>query len=133
MSRRPYDAGLFSAAAALVSLTVTVVPAVAVAQVAISQMPGGGPRSAQAPSLPSAVNFSRVIGWPQDRIPAASEGFEINAFATGLDSPRWLYFLPNGDVLAAEARTLPRSDRPAEMQQGLVAAGLTISDPTSSL
>ena len=71
----------------------------------------------------SAVNFSRVIGWPEGRGPVAPEGFEVDAFGTDLDSPRWLYVLPNGDVLVAEARTLPKSDRPAEMQEGLVAAG----------
>ena len=34
-------------------------------------------------------------------------GFTVTAFARKLDSPRWLYVLPNGDVLVAEARTLP--------------------------
>src|SRR5688500_6184293 len=51
------------------------------------------------------------------------EGFEVEAFGAGLDSPRWLHVLPNGDVLVAEARTLPRSDMPAEMLEGLVVAG----------
>lgn len=88
-------------------------------------MPGVGP----APKLPephhspSAVNFSRVIGWPEDRTPVAPEGFEAKAFATGLDSPWWLHVLPNGDVLVAEARTLPRSDLRGEMLQGLVEGG----------
>ena len=88
-------------------------------------MPGVGP----APTLPephhspSAVHFSRVIGWPEGRTPVAPKGFETNAFATGLESPRWLYVLPNGDVLVAEARTLPRSDLPTEMLEGLAAAG----------
>jgi glucose/arabinose dehydrogenase len=35
----------------------------------------------------------------------------VNAFATGLDHPRWLYALPNGDVLVAETNAPPR---PAE-------------------
>ena len=111
--------------AAAVFIVVAFSAAFAIAQEAISQMPGVGP----APKLPepqessSAVNFSRVIGWPEGRSPAAPAGFEVNAFGTGLDSPRWLYVLPDGDVLVAEARTLPKSDRPAEIQQGLVAAG----------
>jgi glucose/arabinose dehydrogenase len=111
-------------AAAVFSVVVFSV-AFAIAQEAISQMPGVGP----APKLPepdessSAINFSRVIGWPEGRSPAAPAGFEVNAFGTGLDNPRWIYVLPSGDVLVAEARTLPKSDRPAEIQQGLVAAG----------
>jgi glucose/arabinose dehydrogenase len=111
--------------AALVAIAATLSAAVAIAQPPISETPGVGP----APKLPephhspSAVNFPRVIGWPEGRGPAAPEGFEVEAFGAGLDSPRWLHVLPNGDVLVAEARTLPRSDMPAEMLEGLVAAG----------
>jgi glucose/arabinose dehydrogenase len=111
--------------AAPVAIAVTLSAGVTVAQPPISETPGVGP----APKLPephhspSAVNFSRVIGWPEGRGPTAPEGFEVEAFGAGLDSPRWLYVLPNGDVLVAEARTLPRSDMPAEMLEGLVAAG----------
>jgi glucose/arabinose dehydrogenase len=67
------------------------------------------------PALPkpdlsaSAEKFSRIIGWPERRAPIAPDGFTVTAFARGLDSPRWLYVLPNGDVLVAEARTLPRA------------------------
>ena len=55
---------------------------IAVAQQPISEMPGIGP----SPKLPepdpsaSVVNFSRVIGWPEGRGPAAPEGFEVEAF-----------------------------------------------------
>jgi glucose/arabinose dehydrogenase len=35
----------------------------------------------------------------------------VTAYASGLDHPRWLYVLPNGDVLVAEASTVPRRDR----------------------
>ena len=125
MKHLAHDARRLSAAAALASIVVAVPAAIAMAHPAISRMPGVG----SAPPLPephhtsSAVNFARVIGWPEGRTPVAPEGFEVKAFATGLDSPRWLYVLPNGDVLVAEARTLPRSDLPAEMLQGLAAAG----------
>jgi glucose/arabinose dehydrogenase len=34
----------------------------------------------------------------------------VNAFATGLDHPRWLYVLPNGDVLVAETNAPERPD-----------------------
>jgi glucose/arabinose dehydrogenase len=123
MNRRAHAAVRLSAAA--VAVVVALPAASAIAQAPISEMPGIGP----APKLPepdpsaSAVNFSRVIGWPEGRGPAAPEGFQVEPFGAGLDSPRWLHVLPNGDVLVAEARTLPRSDRPAEIQEGLAAAG----------
>jgi glucose/arabinose dehydrogenase len=41
-----------------------------------------------------------------------ASGFEVNAFATGLDHPRWLYVLPNGDVLVAESNA--PADRPED-------------------
>ena len=125
MSHLAYDARRLSAGMALASIVAAVPAAIAFAQPTISRMPGVGPASTlpEPHHSPSAVNFSRVIGWPEGRTPVAPEGFEVNAFATGLDSPRWLYVLPNGDVLVAEARTLPRSDLPAEMLQGLAAAG----------
>ena len=43
----------------------------------------------------------------------AAPGLSVNAFATGLDHPRWLYVLPNGDVLVAETNRPPTPDPPA--------------------
>ena len=54
---------------------------------------------------PSALNFSTVVGWPEGKKPSAPDGFEVTAYATGLDYPRWFHVLPNGDVLVSEART----------------------------
>jgi glucose/arabinose dehydrogenase len=59
-------------------------------------------------ATPSAVHHPKVIGWPQGKTPKAPEGFLVTAFATDLDSPRWIYVLPNGDVLVAQSRTLPK-------------------------
>ena len=50
-------------------------------------------------------------------------GFTITPFARNLDSPRWLYVLPNGDVLVAEAHALPKSDQPGSIRQHIVASG----------
>jgi glucose/arabinose dehydrogenase len=55
----------------------------------------------------SAVNFPKLIGWPGERTPLAAQGFRVTLYADGLDYPRWLYVLANGDVLVAEARTEP--------------------------
>ena len=43
------------------------------------------------------------MGWPQGRSPTPAEGFKVARFAAGLDHPRWLLVLPNGDVLVAES------------------------------
>ena len=46
-----------------------------------------------------------VVGWPAGRTPTAPSGFTVSLYADRLDHPRWLYVLPNGDVLVAEANT----------------------------
>ena len=43
-------------------------------------------------------------------MPVAAEGFRVQAFASGLDHPRWLYRLPNGDILVAESNAPPKPD-----------------------
>jgi glucose/arabinose dehydrogenase len=59
-----------------------------------------------APDEKSSVkNFSKVIGWPAGKMPVAPQGFKVSKFANNLQSPRWIYALPNGDVLIAEAKT----------------------------
>ena len=70
-----------------------------------------------APQLPEArpqtiptVKIAPAVGWPAGRTPVAAQGLVVNAFATGLDHPRWLYELPNGDVLVAESNAPPKPD-----------------------
>jgi glucose/arabinose dehydrogenase len=59
-----------------------------------------------APDEKSSVkNYSKVIGWPAGKTPIAPRGFTVSKFADGLQNPRWMYVLPNGDVLVAEAKT----------------------------
>jgi glucose/arabinose dehydrogenase len=53
-------------------------------------------------SLIPTVNIAPVMGWPAGGKPAAAADLSVNAYATGLEHPRWLYVLPNGDVLVAE-------------------------------
>jgi glucose/arabinose dehydrogenase len=48
------------------------------------------------------VNVAKASSWPAGTTPAPATGLKVNAFASGLDHPRWLYVLPNGDVLVAE-------------------------------
>src|SRR5687767_15944161 len=64
---------------------------------------------AEKPLIP-VLNAPNAIGWAEGQKPLAAEGLEVTAFATGLDHPRWLYVLPNGDVLVAETNAPPRPD-----------------------
>ena len=54
----------------------------------------------------SVKNFSRVVGWNSGEMPVAPDGFTVNKFAGGLENPRKMYVLPNGDILVAEAATI---------------------------
>ncbi len=54
-------------------------------------------------ATPSVRKDSKVIGWPADKTPQAPSGFRVTAFTRNLENPRWLYVLPNGDVLAAQS------------------------------
>jgi glucose/arabinose dehydrogenase len=56
------------------------------------------------------VNVVTARGWAAGEKPVAAEGMEVVAFARGLDHPRWLYVLPNGDVLVAETNAPPRPE-----------------------
>ncbi len=78
------------------------------------ELPGVGPD----PKLPKpnssllpTVNIAPAKSWPEGGKPSAAIGLNVTAFATGLDHPRWIYTLPNGDVLVAETNAPPK---PAE-------------------
>jgi glucose/arabinose dehydrogenase len=49
------------------------------------------------------VNIAPAAGWPAGQKPTAAHGLAVHALASGLDHPRWIYVLPNGDVLVAES------------------------------
>jgi glucose/arabinose dehydrogenase len=61
------------------------------------------------------VNIAPAIGWPDKVKPTASPGTQVEAFARELVHPRWIYTLPNGDVLVAESN----SPAQPEDKQGL--------------
>ena len=58
-------------------------------------------------SLLPTIKWATAEPWPEGRAPKAAEGLTVKAFARGLKHPRWIYVLPNGDVLVAEAATEP--------------------------
>ena len=83
---------------------------------------GTGPR----PTLPNpqrtlipTVNIAPAMGWPTGVMPQAAPGMRVTTFAGGLDHPRWLYVLPNGDVLVAETNA-PRKPDDAQGIKGWV-------------
>ena len=77
------------------------------------------------PGEPPGVNFPDVVGWQAGEKPQAPEGFDVALFAAGLDNPRWMHVLPNGDVLVAEARTEKvGGEIPPPLLEGLKRAGL---------
>ena len=56
------------------------------------------------------IHIAPAIGWPNAATPVATAGTRVTAFANGLQHPRWLYVLPNGDVLVAETNAPPKPD-----------------------
>jgi glucose/arabinose dehydrogenase len=67
-----------------------------------------------AKTMLPTVNIAEATGWPEGRMPTPVQGLAVQPFARGLDHPRWLLVLPNGDVLVAETNKPP----PAEKKQG---------------
>jgi glucose/arabinose dehydrogenase len=61
-------------------------------------------------TLLPTVNIAPAKGWANGAAPIPAAGLAVNAFATGLAHPRWLYVLPNGDVLVAESNAPPRPE-----------------------
>jgi glucose/arabinose dehydrogenase len=70
-----------------------------------------------APVLPKpvtaaipTVEVADATGWSVGQMPVAAPGLRVQPFAEGLDHPRWLHILPNGDVLVAETAS-PGTDK----------------------
>jgi len=59
-------------------------------------------------SLIPTVNIAPAKGWPAGTMPTPAAGLAVNPFAIALDHPRWIYVLPNGDVLVAETNAPKR-------------------------
>ncbi|MEO7338339.1 MAG: sorbosone dehydrogenase family protein [Caldimonas sp.] len=100
-----------------ISIGVTVLGAAALAacgDVATLKVADGIGAQPQLPaphrSLLPTVNIAPARGWAEGAKPIAAAGTTVSAFATGLDHPRWLLTLPNGDVLVAETNAPPKPD-----------------------
>ncbi|MDO6585054.1 sorbosone dehydrogenase family protein [Salipiger sp. 1_MG-2023] len=71
-----------------------------------------------APQIPEArkqgimtLKMPTAKGWEDGHVPTCAPGLKVNAFASGLDHPRWIEVLPNGDVLVAESKGEARPPR----------------------
>ncbi|HEU5162148.1 MAG TPA: sorbosone dehydrogenase family protein [Thermoanaerobaculia bacterium] len=98
----------------LIALAAVAVVALSLAACESARLPveaGMGPR----PQLPEprktlipTVKVATAVGWGEGEAPTPAPGFRVTRFAAGLDHPRWLHVLPNGDVLVAESNAPPR-------------------------
>lgn len=90
-----------------------IIPLVAWAENSVPAEKGFG-ANLELPAPPTTpittVKIAPAKGWSKGETPIAAEGLAVNAFATGLNHPRWLYVLPNGDVLVAETNAPPKPD-----------------------
>src|SRR5207244_1205034 len=85
------------------------------------RLQGAAPEPAwgSAPVIPEAkpqgaiptLKMPTARGWAEGETPQAAPGLKVNAFATGLDHPRWIDVLPNGDVLVAESTQIAGAPR----------------------
>ncbi|MBN9495858.1 MAG: sorbosone dehydrogenase family protein [Alphaproteobacteria bacterium] len=99
------------------SMFARVVALVGGGAVALRRLRDGDPTPAwgSAPAIPAAkpqgavptLKMPTAQGWAPGQVPMAAPGLKVNAFARNLDHPRWIYCLPNGDVLIAESSTVP--------------------------
>jgi glucose/arabinose dehydrogenase len=90
-------------------LALALAPVIAYAQEALPPGYGSSPQVAEPskPGLLPTIKWAAVRPWPKDKTPKVAAGLKVDAFARDLKHPRWLYVLPNGDVLVAEASTEP--------------------------
>ena len=89
-------------------------------------------------TLIPTIHIAPAKGWPAGATPLAATGTQVAAFARGLDHPRWLHVLPNGDVLVAETNAPPRAgaanglwDRLRAWVMGLVMARAGAAVPSA--
>lgn len=79
------------------------------ARLSLATVQGARPKiTAPRPQMIPTVKIADPVGWQGNATPTPAPGLKVAAFASGLDHPRWLYRLPNGDVLVAETNSPPR-------------------------
>ncbi len=85
-----------------------------------AQKKGGGKLPAPY-ATPSVTKYSNVIGWKDGARPQAPSGFTVTKYAADFDNPRWMYVVPNGDVLVAESNS--NYSVPKQVGAAIIGAG----------
>jgi glucose/arabinose dehydrogenase len=94
------------------SLSLAVAGCAESAKQPVSSVVGANPALPQPETaLIPTLKVAEAVRWPDGATPTAAQGLKVQAFATGLDHPRWLHVLPNGDVLVAETNAPERPDQ----------------------
>lgn len=102
---------LLSLAALVAAGAITLCACSETAKLPVSAGMGPSPQLPEPnPTLLPTVRIAEAVGWPAGELPTAHAGTKVNAFASGLDHPRWLHVLPNGDVLVAETNAPPKPE-----------------------
>src|SRR5512139_1618133 len=79
------------------------------AEYTVTEVSGTDPKLAEPdPQTIPTVGVVRPIGWPDGAAPKAAEGLVVTRFAEGLEHPRIIYAMPNGDILVAESNAPAR-------------------------
>ncbi|ARR54380.1 PQQ-dependent sugar dehydrogenase [Rhizorhabdus wittichii] len=79
------------------------------AEIAFAKVTGPTPElSEPRETLLPTLAVAKAVGWKAGEKPVAAKGLSVAAFAEGLTHPRWIYVLPNGDVLVSESNSPPR-------------------------
>ncbi len=91
----------------------------------------GAPTAGAIPTL----NNAKAVGWPAGGAPVPAAGLTVTRYAEGLAHPRWLYLLPNGDVLVAEASSHPSAGKGLETQvaNNLMRSGGAFADAANHI
>lgn len=80
-----------------------------VARLAEADLEGREPRFTEPRrQLIPTVAIAKPVGWAEGAAPVAAKGLQVSRFAAGLDHPRTMLLLPNGDLLVAETNSPPR-------------------------
>ncbi|MBE1206015.1 PQQ-dependent sugar dehydrogenase [Aminobacter carboxidus] len=95
----------------IVAVGVVVLSSREEAKVAIEEQYGPDPKLPEPdPRILPTVHQAEAEPWKQGEMPQPAQGYRVNQFADGLDHPRWLHVLPNGDVLVAESNKPPQEE-----------------------
>ncbi|TSD55162.1 sorbosone dehydrogenase family protein [Variovorax sp. KBS0712] len=111
MNASPHLPVRFAVSAAAVAAVLLVAGCGETAKLAPELTTGPRPQLADPnKTLIPTVNVAPAVGWTDTAAPTPAEGLRVTALARGLDHPRWVYTLPNGDVLVAESNKPPKPE-----------------------